>query len=397
MVKKKRVLILVENLPVPFDRRVWMEATTLVNEGYQVTVICPKGSYSKSHEILNGVFIYRYFLPSLGGIAGHFLEYGIALPITFLLTLWVFFRHGFDVIQSANPPDFFFLIGIFFKIFGKKYVFDHHDLVPESCLTRWKGWKLKVIYSLCVAAEKATFSTANRVIATNESYKQIAIQRGKIKENHVVVVRSGPRKGLYRRAIPDISLKNGLPYLVCYLGVMGPSDGIDILLYTIQNVVQVRKHEDVYFALIGSGDEQPRMISLCKELGLEKFVRFTGRISDTEVQRYLSTADVCVAPDPKDPLNDLSTMNKIIEYMGMGCPIVSFDLKETRISACDAAVYAEADSPVDFAQKLLDLLDDPQRRRMMSEYGIKRFQSEMAWEYQSIKLIKLYDELLKSF
>lgn len=392
--RPKRILILVENLPVPFDRRVWMEATTLRGAGYGVSVICPKGHYAKFHEVLDGISIYRYPLPSLGGIVGHLAEYGVAVPMTFLLTCLVFFREGFDVIQSANPPDFFFTIGGLFKLFGKKFVFDHHDLVPEMCETRWSGWKRTLMYGLCSAAERATFRTADRVICTNQSYRDIALGRGRMPAERVVVVRSGPRLSRFPAAPLAPQLKNAEPHRVGYLGVMGPNDGLDYLLKAAAHIVHTMKRTDIHFVLIGGGDCYAELVAMNRALELEPFVRFTGRIPDEEVIALLSAADVCVAPDPKDALNDVSTMNKIIEYMAMGKPMVAFDLREARVSAGEAAVYATPNDPVEFAEKIVELLGAPEKRQAMGTLGRQRFEQQLAWEHQEKTLLALYRDLL---
>lgn len=392
--RAKRILILVENLPVPFDRRVWMEATTLVAAGYGVSVICPQGDYAERREVRDGVSIYRYPLPSLAGVIGHVLEYGWAVPVTFLLTWVVLLREGFDVIQSANPPDLFFLIGGFFKLFGKKFVFDHHDLVPEICETRWRGRKRRLLRRLCEWAERATFRTADRVIATNHSYREVALTRGKVPAERVVVVRSGPSRGRFRAVPPRPELKEGRPFLVAYLGVMGPNDGLEYLLQSIAYIVHTLRRTDIGFVLIGSGDLQPQLIASSQELRLDPYVRFTGRIPDADVIAFLSSADVCVAPDPKDALNDLSTMNKIVEYMALGKPIVAYDLREARVSAGDAAVYATPNDPVEFARHLIELLAAPQRCHAMGVEGRRRFETTLAWEHQADALLALYRELI---
>lgn len=393
MANSKKILILVENLPVPLDRRVWMEAMTLEEAGYRVSVICPKGEYTRFYEVIQNISIYRYPLPSLESILGHFLEYAIALPVTFLLTFVVFFREGFDVIQSANPPDFFFLIGGFFKIFRKKFVFDHHDLMPEICDSRWKGWKHKVIYPLSVWAEKRTFKTADRVIATNESYRAVAIQRGGVEPDKVIVVRSGPKIDNFKPVPANDCWRNGKKYLVGYLGVMGPNDGIEYLLESIDFIIHSLKRTDIHFILIGSGDLQPKLRKICTRLGLDEFVEFTGRIPDQQVKEIISTADLGVAPDPKDPLNDVSTMNKIIEYMALEKALVCFDLREARVSAGEAAVYARANDSQDFALKIVELLEQPEKRKEMGAYGHKRFVDSLAWDHQKTNLLRLYQEL----
>ena len=393
MAEKRKILILVENLPVPLDRRVWMEATTLEEAGYHVSVICPKGKYKAFHEVIQNVSIYRYPLPSLESVLGHFLEYAIALPVTFFLTFVVFFRDGFDVIQSANPPDFFFIIGGFFKIFGKKFIFDHHDLMPEICDSRWKGWKHKVAYHLSVWAEKQTFKTADWVIATNESYRQVAIRRGGVNPDKVVTVRSGPKIENFNPVPINDSWKGGKEYLVGYLGVMGPNDGLEYLLEAINYIVHSLNRTDIHFILIGSGDLQPKLKKICTRLRLDEFVEFTGRIPDEQVKEILSTADVAVAPDPRDPLNDVSTMNKIIEYMALEKALVCFDLREAKVSAGEAAIYAKPNDTEDFALKIIELLEQPERRQEMAKYGRKRFLDSLAWDHQKKHLLRLYQEL----
>jgi glycosyltransferase involved in cell wall biosynthesis len=390
----RRILILVENLPVPFDRRVWMEATALREAGYGVSVICPKGSYRKAYEELDGVRIYRYPLRSRGGLFGHMWEYAVALPATFALSCVVAVRDRFDAIQSANPPDFFFPIGRFFKLFGKRFVFDHHDLVPEMCDARWSGIKLRLVRALCVVAERATFRTADRVISTNESYRQVALGRGGMSFDRVTVVRSGPRLDAFRRVEPLQRHKNGRAFLVAYVGVMGPNDGVDYLLRAAKHVVHTRGRSDVQFVLIGHGDVFPELTAMSRRLGLGDYVRFTGRLPDADLLSILSTADVGAAPDPKDAWNDVSTMNKIVEYMAVGLPVVAFDLKEARVSAGEAAVYARPNESEDFGDKILELLDSAERRRCMSVTGRERFEKELAWEHQRERLVGLYRGLL---
>lgn len=387
------ILILVENLSVPFDRRVWMEATTLREAGYGVSVICPRSDGRPFYEQLEGVRIYRYPLPSLEGMVGHLVEYAIALPVTFVLSCLVYARHGVDAIQGANPPDLFFLVAAPVRLLGVKFVFDHHDLTPEICDSRWHGWRRVVLRRLCLWAERATFRVADRVIATNESYRQVAVGRGGVPAERVAVVRSGPRLAQFRPVPPVPAFKNGRPYLVAYLGVMGPNDGIDQLLAAIAHLVHIRGRRDIEFVLIGSGDLQPKMVSCCRALGLEDCVSFTGRIPDDEVIRYLSTADLCVAPDPKDALNDVSSMNKIVEYMALGKPIVAFDLREARVSAGEGAVYATPNDASALGERIVELLADPERRRRMGEIGRARFETTLAWEHQRGALLAVYRSL----
>lgn len=391
-----RILILVENLPVPFDRRVWMEACALRDAGFGISVICPRGdgAYRSLYDEREEIRIYRYPLKSRSGLAGHLWEYFAALLCTFALTGVVWLRDGFDAIQSANPPDFFFPIGGLFKLLGKPFVFDHHDLVPETCETRWTGEKLRVMRWMSLVAERATFWTADRVISTNESYRQVAILRGGVSSERVVVVRSAPRMDRFCRVPPDDAHKRGRPYLVVYLGVMGPNDGLDLLISAIRHVVHVRGRQDIQFTLIGTGDMWPMLVRQCDEADIADYVHFTGRIPDDAVLSLLSTADVGVAPDPLDALNDVSTMNKIIEYMALGLPVVAFDLREARVSAQDAAAYARPNHIDDFGDVILDVLASPEMRRQMASAGLRRFREELAWEHQRERLIAMYSDLL---
>jgi glycosyltransferase involved in cell wall biosynthesis len=393
--RPRRVLIIVENLPVPFDKRVWNEATALVRAGYAVTVICPVGKgYEARREVLDGVTIYRHPLPlEAEGAAGYALEYGSALFWELLLAARVAMREGFDVIQACNPPDTMFLIGGLFKLFGKRFVFDHHDINPELYVAKFgrKDWA----YRLICALERWTFRTADVSMATNESYREIAIARGGMDPENVFVVRSGPDVSKVRPVPPVTSLKRGRTYLLGYVGVIGKQEGLTYLLDAMRHIVQVRGRKDVQCAVIGSGTELDSVKAYCATLGLGEYVEFTGRIPDDALMAYLSTADVCVNPDEANEMNDRSTMNKIMEYMALGKPVVQFDLTEGRRSALDASLYARGNDAVDLAEKILELLADPARRKVMGEFGRRRVENELAWTYSEIQLLKAYDRVFR--
>jgi glycosyltransferase involved in cell wall biosynthesis len=388
-----RVLILVENLPSPFDRRVWQEATALRDSGRSVTIICPTGrGFEKRYEEIDGIAIHRYKLPvEASGAAGYALEYGLALLFTFALTWRVFFTRGFDVIHACNPPDLFFLIGLFFKPFGKRFVFDHHDINPE--LYEAKFGRRDFFYRLLVVLERLTFKSADVSIATNESYRRIAIERGGMDPDRVYVVRSGPSLERLKVAPPDPKLKRGRKYLVGYVGVMGRQEGIDLLLQAVRSVVYCRGRHDIHFGIVGGGTALEEMKVLARELGIDDYVTFTGRVPDEQLLAMLNTADVCVNPDVANEMNDKSTMNKIMEYMALGKPIVQFDLTEGRFSAQDASLYARRNDPRDMAAKIVELIDDPERRRAMGEFGRRRVENELEWRYEAPKLIAAYDAL----
>ncbi len=389
----RRVLILVENLSVPFDRRVWLEARALKQDNNAVSVICPRFENEKGFEILEGINIYRYSPPPpTKGILSYIFEFSYCFVMTFILSLVVFFRHNFDVIHACNPPDMFFLVGLFYKVFGREFYFDQHDLCPEVYLAKYGAHKKDFFYRMLLGLEYFTYKTADRVIVTNNSYRDIAISRGRLDPDSVVVVRTGPDAERFKMVSPVPSLKQGKRFLVSYLGVMAPQDGVDYLLLAIDIIINRYKRDDIMFSIIGSGDSIGDLKRLKDELFLDGSVLFTGRIPDKELFEYLSTSDVCVAPDPKNPLNDKSTMNKIVEYMAMARPIVSFDLRESRYSAGDAALYATPNNTEEFADKIIELLDDAECRNKMGSYGYERLRKgEFSWECNRNKLIGVYD------
>jgi len=389
-----RVLIIVENLSVPFDRRVWSEAKTLARAGCVVSVICPKGfGAERAYEFIEGVHIYRHSMPfEAKRASGYPLEYGWALLCEFLLCWRVLFAQGFDIIHACNPPDTIFLIGGFFKfLFGKKFVFDHHDINPELYMSKF-GRK-DVFYRLLVLLEKLTFKTANISLATNESYRQIALTRGGMSLDDVFVVRSGPDLARIQLLPPNEALRRGRRFLVGYVGVIGAQEGIDLLLGAVKSIVEEHGRQDVHFGIVGGGPALDEMKRLAVTLGVQDYVTFTGRASDHDLFEMLNTADVCVNPDKADDMNDKSTMNKIMEYMALSKPIVQFDLTEGKVSAKDASLYALRNDSRDMAAKILQLLDDPERRAVMGAFGRRRVENELSWAHEAPKLLAAYAAL----
>jgi glycosyltransferase involved in cell wall biosynthesis len=392
--KARRVLILVENLPSPFDRRVWQEATTLQANGYEVSIICPTGKgYEGRYEEIAGIHIYRYKLPfEAEGAKGYAIEYSAALFHTFRLAWKVLFKHGFDVIHACNPPDLLFLIGGFFKLtMGKKFLFDHHDINPE--LYEAKFGRRDFFYKLMVLFERWSFNTADVSIATNDSYKRIAVERGGMDPDRCYVVRSGPKLDRLRVLPPVESLKKGRRYLIGYVGVMGAQEGIDLLLEAARHLIVDMGRKEVHFGLVGGGTSLDQMKALAVKMGIADYVTFTGRVPDQDLLEMLNTSDVCVNPDVANDMNDKSTMNKIMEYMALGKPIVQFDLVEGKVSAQEASLYANKNDPVDMARKIAELLDDPERRARMGEYGRHRVVNELEWQYEAPKLLAAYERL----
>jgi glycosyltransferase involved in cell wall biosynthesis len=396
MALRGSVLHLSENLTLPFDRRVWMELSALHAAGLEVSAICPMGeSHTRPYEVIDGIHIWRYPAPPpTRGFLSYVWEFLYCWLQTLRLTLVVLARRGFDIIHAANPPDTFWAIAMPFRWFGKRYVFDHHDLCPELYLARFGAEREgNLAHRALRGLEWAQFRTADLVVSTNESYRQVALTRGGVPPDRVVVVRSGPSRERFAtvRAV-DETLKRGRPFLVAYLGVMAPQDGVDHLLRAARHLVRLGRC-DIAYTLMGAGDSFDDLRALATELGLDDHVRFTGRIPDAEVEATLASADVCVSPDPLNPLNDVSTMNKVLEYMACGRPIVAFDLREHRFSAGDGALYARPNQDEDLAQQILALLDNPERRATMGQYNRQRFLERMAWEHHAGALVRAYERL----
>jgi glycosyltransferase involved in cell wall biosynthesis len=392
----RHILILVENLSVPFDRRVWQESRALVDAGFEVTVICPTGAGhdSEREAVIEGVRILRYPLrAATSGPLGYFREYTVALWHTLRLAIKVRRAGHVDVVHACNPPDLLFLIAVVLRPGGTRFVFDQHDLVPELFFSRFPGGG-RILYRLTRYVERLTFATADAVISTNESYRRVAIERGKMSSDRVVVVRSAPDLSRFFPREPDISLRSGKPYLLAYLGVMGPQDGVDYALRALQLLRDAIGRDDIHCVFMGTGNAFDEMVALSEQLGVADIVDFPGRVSDEFVQRCLSTADVCLSPDPLTPFNNLSTMNKVVEYMAMGRPIVCFDLIEARVSAGNSAVYVLGNDELAFAKAIDALLQDPERRRHMGESARSRVEKELSWDVSRRALVGLYRQML---
>jgi glycosyltransferase involved in cell wall biosynthesis len=392
--KKCRVLMLLENNPYPGDLRVRREANSLVDAGFQVTVISPGKRALPRYENVNGVHVYRFLAPPSGnGKLGYVWEYGWSLFSSFYLTWWVFFRRGFDVIHAHNPPDLFVLIAICYRMFGKKFVFDHHDLSPEMYQARFRSDKKGWVFKALVFFEKWSCRFANQIIATNESYKKVEVERANISPEKVTIVRNGPDLRRVQPAAPDPQLRQKASTILGFVGVMGPQDGVDYFLRALDYLIRELGRTDVFAVIIGKGDAVPSLKKLTAELGLENYLWFTGRIPDEDMLRYLSTADICIDPDPYDPFNDRSTMIKMMDYMAIGKPIVAFDLTEHRASADDAALYSRHNDEQDFAKNIATLIDNPELREKMGAIGRRRMEEQLAWHHQEKNLLKVYAKL----
>lgn len=389
---ERKILIIVENLPVPFDTRVWQEATTLAAAGYTVSVICPKGKgYTSDYEELDGVHIYRYDLPGEGnGAVGYAREYLSALWHEYRLARRVYREQGFHVIHGCNPPDDIYMVARMFRGKGVDYVFDHHDICPELFEAKF-GKTTGMLYRSQLWLERQTYRHCTFAFVTNESYRALAIGRNGMPPEKVHVLRSGPRLERLRIQPADPQIRRGRRFMVGYLGVIGQQEGIEYLLEAARYLRDERGRDDIFWGIVGGGPHLDALRRKATEMGLDDIVEFTGRVPDDTMLTYLNTADVCVNPDEYNAMNDKSTMNKVLEYMALGKPIVQFDLTEGRFSAQDASLYAKRNDARDLADKIAQLLDDPARREAMGAFGRNRILNELSWDHTSRALLSAYD------
>lgn len=393
---QRRVLIVVENLPVPLDRRVWLEATTLVANGYEVSVICPTGrGWDKHYEEIEGVHIYRFPEPreAHAGAISYGIEWGSALWHMFRLAKLVRKERGFDVIHGCNPPDLVFLLALRYRMAGVKYLFDHHDVCPE--LFEAKFGKRGLLYRIMLLWERMTFATAHVSIATNESFKRIAVTRGKMDPEDVIVVRSAPQIEKFKIQPGDASYRQGAKTVIGYVGVIGQQEGMDLLVAAAQHLIQQLGHQDVHFVIIGFGPHVPVVKDDIARRGLETFFTFTGALYGPDLLDALNATDIGVAPDPKNAMNDISTMNKVMEYMTLELPSVQFELTEGRASAEEASLYAKENDPLDFAHQLAQLIENPEMGAEMGKAGRRRVLDKLSWEHSVPKLLEAYERIFQ--
>ena len=391
--------MLLENCGYPRDDRVRREARALAAAAYHVTVICPASQGQPWREMLDGVNVYRFPAPPGSfGFLVYLWEYSYSMVVIFAISLSVFFREGFDVVHAHHPPDTFAFIGAFYKLLGKVYVLDHHDLAPELYYARFGGKGNRIVYHVLVALEKLACRLADHVIATNQSYMAVEMQRGHVPQQRISIVRNGPDLNELYCPNQDSNLFKECKIILGYVGVMGTQDGVDYLLRALNRLRTDLGRKDFMCMLVGSGDALPGLKALSHELGLCDSVHFTGWVdSQLEVARYLSSSDICIAPEPSDPYNDRSTAAKVLEYMAMGKPIVCFDLPEHRFSAQEAAIYARPNNEMDMAYKISILMDNPDLRKEMGDSGKKRILKEFGWQCQAEALLQVYDRIFSGF
>jgi glycosyltransferase involved in cell wall biosynthesis len=341
-----------------------------------------------------GVHVYRYpILFGGSGLVAYLWEYGYSLLATFVLSWVVLLRRGFDVVHTHNPPDTGVIIGGFYKWFGKQFIYDQHDLAPEMYEALFRGGKPQV-HGMLVRLEQLSSRQADRIIVTNQSHQRMIMQRSGVPSHRITIVRNGPDLERLRVTGPSPlpPLGEGMVRL-CYVGVMGRHDGIDHLLHALRYLVYELRRANIECVLVGAGSAWQEMKKLSEQLQLQAYVNFVGWVDPKDVGRYLQAADICLAPEPSNPYNDRCTAIKIAEYMALGKPVIAFDLPEHRVTAQQAALYAEANSGQDFARQIALLLDDPARRRQLGEIGRERVERELAWSYQSHYLLDVYESL----
>jgi glycosyltransferase involved in cell wall biosynthesis len=390
----RHILIVVENLPVPLDRRVWLEATTLEQAGYDVSVISPMGrGWDEAYEVIEGVHIYRHPAPpeAHAGALAYAREYGHAIRHWFRLARTVWTRRRFDVIQGCNPPDLIFLLALWYRLWGVAYMFDHHDVCPE--LFEAKFGKKGLLYRFMLVWERMTFATASVSMATNGSFRDIAVRRGKMDPEDVFVVRSAPRIDTFIPGPGDASLRKGAGTVMGYVGVIGQQEGMDLLVLAADHLIHSLGQSDVHFLIVGFGPHLEEVQRDVAAHDLQDYFTFTGALYGDDLLAALNAIDIGVAPDPKNAMNDISTMNKVMEYMTLEKPLVQFDLTEGRVSAGAAGLYAKANDPADFAAKIADLMADPAGRARMGALGRARVLNDLSWAHTEPQLLAAYDRI----
>jgi glycosyltransferase involved in cell wall biosynthesis len=398
---KKSVLFLVQNLPVPQDRRIMMEARALIGAGYAVSIISPRKTEQKKFEILEGIHSYRYLMaPKSSGYLSYLWEYCYSFALTFYLTVKIFLTRGFSIIHSANPPDFFFLIALIFKPFGVKFVYDQHDLMPEMLLCRFGKTKEHFFYKILLFMERMSYRLSDIHLSTCQSGQEKTLSRVKVTAKNFIV-RSAPDPSQIspKLADPDLTKKiqTKYRYLCAYLGVMGPQDGVDKLLRSVRVIVHELKRTDIGFVLMGDGDDFERLVKLAKEYKIEDNVIFTGWADAKIVSTYFFASQIGLMPEPKNDYTDNSLHNKILEYMSAGLPVISYDLKEAQVTAGSASLYVKNNNEKEFARTIVELIDNFALRQEMSAESQKRSGNYLFTQASSQKeLLRAYSSLFKT-
>lgn len=408
MASAGRILMLLENDFYPDDTRVRNEVSLLQSAGYEVSVVTRRKRNEKTFEMVNGARVYR--LPQIElfkktpprnqnflglwwlrikSVLGYCTEYFYFTCGSFFVSAWIFMRHGFDVIHAHNPPDTLFLVALPFKLLGRKFVFDHHDLCPELYMSRYET-DGGLLAKLLLIPEWCSLKLADIVIATNESYKHAELSRGGKSPETIFVVRNGPDQFRMTQVVPSPRLINKRKCILAYIGSLNPQDGVDYLLRSLHQLRFSFNRDDFYCVIMGSGDSLEDLRALAVELRLDQHVELPGYVSEEDLRANLAAADICLDPDPSSPLNDVSTWIKIMEYMACAKPIVTFDLKETRFSAQSAALYVKPNDELAFAKAIARLMDGPALRKELGDFGRRRVENELQWSVVSQELLAAY-------
>ena len=391
--------MLLQNNAYADDVRVVQEAESLAKAGYSVAVIAPRSRDRLAesaerglHDTASSVRVYSYPPPRSGrGLLGYAWEYGYSATAMLLLSAAIFVRRGFDIVHAHNPPDILVAIAMVYRLLGRcRFVFDHHDLSPELYAARFgrppAGW----LQAALLMAERASCRRADLVIATNDSYRKVQIERCGVDPSRVVVVRNGPDVSRWPAPPTGDSPSSGEPLQILYVGRIGRADGVDYLVRALKILCLDRGRSDVRCTIVGSGDALLENQALCSRLGLDDRVRFTGWLSGERVRSHLTAAAVCVEPAPSNAYNDRSTTIKLMEYMAAAKPIVAFDLPEHRVTAGDAALYAKPNDETELASNIEMLIDDSARRAALGCNGRVRVEEDLAWSCQADKLRRAY-------
>lgn len=388
-----RIVMLLANCTYPEDGRARREAGTLVEAGYAVTVICPRGPGQPRHDTVGGVRVRRYRLPTPPGAVGYVVEHVWAVLASLVLSLRLARGEGFDVVHAHNPPDLLVLVGAVHQRLGRRFVYDHHDLAPDLYLARFGERSSRRVHRALRWLEAWCCRAADHVIASNESYAEVERSRHGVPDDRITVVRNGPELARLRPQPPDPDLRAGADLVVTFVGVIGPQDGVDHLLRAVAALDPARR--GVRCLIVGDGDAVPGLRRLAAHLGLGDAVTFVGTVPFDDVARYIASADICVEPAPSNPYNERSTMIKIMEYLALERPVVAFDLAENRRTAGDCALYARANDDASLAEMLAVLADDPALRQRLGRAGRQRMEEEFAWHLIAPRLVRAYDSILE--
>jgi glycosyltransferase involved in cell wall biosynthesis len=387
-------VIVVENLPVPFDRRVWQEAQALHRAGWTVSVICPTNDhFPKPFEVIDDIAVYRHPLPPEGrGALAYFREYSAALFHEFRLLIKVHRERGFLIIQACNPPDLIFLAALPFKLMGKRFIFDQHDVSPELFVVKFgkKGF----LYRGLMFFERMSYAMADFVITANATFKDIAVSRGGMPRSKVEVVYGVPdRKRIYR-VEPEPGLHGGRKFVLGYLGIINEQDGVDHLVRAVAHLVRVKGFRDFRAVVVGSGPALELVRALACSLEVEDFVLFSGYLNGEKLLAHISAFDIGVIPDPLNEANDLMSMNKVFEYCALGIPTACYPLRETKRLLGDAGVYAPSPNPAGLAEACLSLMRDESLRARSAAAAARLSAEKFLWENEARKYVATYERAL---